>query len=89
MIRNHGDEFAVRRLALDVADRIAEKLLQRVEVAAIPRDLDGVADGPLHAGGGGAELLGHGGVQHLCDGIDDLHVAHGQNDGLPKILEKA
>ena len=44
MIRDHGDELRIGRLALDVADRIAKKLLQRVEIAAVPRHLDGVAD---------------------------------------------
>lgn len=48
-VGNHGDELAVRGLALDVTDRVAEKALQRFQIAAIPRHLDGVADGALDA----------------------------------------
>ena len=45
-----------------------------------------MADGPLHPGGGGAEPLGHLGVEDLGHRVDDLHVVHGDEDGLPKIL---
>ena len=44
MVRDHRDELAVRRLALDVRHRIAEELLQHLDVAAVPGDLDRVAD---------------------------------------------
>ena len=48
-VGDHGDELRIRRLALDVRDRVAEKLLQRLDIAAIPRDLDRVPDGALDA----------------------------------------
>ena len=48
-VGDHGDELRIRRLALDVRDRVAEKLLQRLDVAAVPRDLDRVPDGALDA----------------------------------------
>ena len=48
-VGDHGDELRVRRLALDVRDRVAEKLLQRLNIAAVPRDLDRVPDGALNA----------------------------------------
>ena len=86
MVGDHGDELRIGRFSLAGIDRIAELLLQRVEVAAIPRDLNGVADGALHAGGGGAELLGHGGVQHLGHRVDDLHVVDRENDRLAEVL---
>ena len=44
MVRDHGDELAVRRLALDIAHRVAEEFLQHLDVAAVPGHLDGVAD---------------------------------------------
>ena len=44
-VGDEGDELAVRRLALRVRHRVAEEALQRLQVAAVPRDLDGVADG--------------------------------------------
>ena len=48
-VGDHGDELRIRRLALDVRNRVAEKLLQRLQIAAIPRDLDRVAYGALNA----------------------------------------
>ena len=41
-IGEHGDELGIRRLALDVRYGVAEKFLQHLDVAAVPRDLDGV-----------------------------------------------
>ena len=56
------------------------------QVAAVPRDLDGVADGALDARGRRGERLGHLRIEHLCDGVDDIHVVHGNQDRLPEIL---
>ena len=44
MVRDHGDELGIRRLALDVRHRVAEELLQHLDVAAVPGDLDRMAD---------------------------------------------
>ena len=44
MIGDHGDELRIGGFSLDVADGISEEFLQRVEVAAVPRHLDGVAN---------------------------------------------
>ena len=41
-IREHGDELGIRRLALDVRHRVAEKFLQNFDITSVPRDLDGV-----------------------------------------------
>ena len=41
----------IRRFSLDIAHRIAEILLQHLDIAANPCSLDGVADGALDAGG--------------------------------------
>ena len=43
-VRNHGDKFAISGLALDVADRIAEELLQHLDIASVPSHFYGVAD---------------------------------------------
>ena len=43
-VRDHGDELGIRGLALDVRHRVAEELLQHLDVAAVPSHLDGVAD---------------------------------------------
>ena len=69
IVRYHGDEFTIGGLALDIADRVAEELLQRLDVAPVPGHLNGVADGPLYPGRGGVELLGHlPGVHRLSAG---------------------
>ena len=41
-IGKHGDELGVRRLALYVRYRVAEKFLQNFDITSVPRDLDGV-----------------------------------------------
>ena len=43
-VGNHGDEFAIGGLAFDVADRVAEKLLQHLDVAPVPGYFNGMAD---------------------------------------------
>lgn len=85
-VGDEGDELAVRRLALRVRHRVAEEALQRLQVAAVPRDLDGVADGALDARGRRGERLGHLRIEHLGDGVDNIHVIDGNQDRLPEIL---
>ena len=69
LVRNQGDELRIGGLSLGVADGIAKESLQSVQIAPIPGYLDGVANGPLHSAGRGAEVLGYLGVEHLGDGI--------------------
>ena len=57
VVGDHGDEFGIRGLAAVVLYRVAEVGVERIHVAAIPRDLDGVADGALNAARGGLILL--------------------------------
>ena len=44
IVRDHRDALRIRRFALHVADRVAEDALERFDIAAVPGDLDGVAD---------------------------------------------
>ena len=69
LVRNKGDKFGIRGFSLGIADGIAEKSLQSIQIPSVPGDFDGVTDGPLHAAGGGLECLGHLRVQYLGDGI--------------------
>ena len=80
-VSDKGDKLRIGGLSLGIADGIAEKSLQRVQVASVPGYFDGVADGTLHSGWGGLECLGHLGVQHLGDGI---RVPDGPRRGFPK-----
>ena len=43
----HGDELGIRGLALYIRHGVAEKLLQHLDVAPVPCDLDRMADGSL------------------------------------------
>ena len=44
VICDHCNELAISRLALDVADRVTEKLLQHFDIAPVPCHFDGMAD---------------------------------------------
>ena len=68
-VSDQGDKIRIRRLSLGIADGVAEKSLQRIQVASVPGHFDGVADGSLHSGRGGLESLCHLGVEYLGDGI--------------------
>ena len=68
-VRDEGDELRIGGLALGIGHGVAEEPLERIQIAPVPGDFDGVADGPLHPAGGGAEVLGHLGVEHLGDGV--------------------
>ena len=85
-VSDHCDEFRIGGFSLGITHREPKVLLQGVQVAAIPGHFNGVADGSFHPAGGGAELPGHLGVEDLGDSVDDLHVLHGHDDGLPQVL---
>ena len=68
-ICNKGDEFRFGGFSLGVADGIAEKSLECVQVASVPSNLDSMADGSFDSGWCGLECFCHLGVEHFCDGI--------------------
>ena len=68
-VRNQGDELRIGGLTFGVGYGVAKEFLQGVQIAPIPGNLDGVADGPLYPAGRGAEVLGHLWIQHLRDGV--------------------
>ena len=72
LIRNKRNKFRIRGFSLGIADGIAEKSLQRVQIASVPGYFDGVADGSFHPGRGGLEGFRHLGVQYFGDGIGVL-----------------
>lgn len=55
LVREQRNEFRVGGLSLAVIHRVAEKGIDGVQVASVPCDLNGVADGTLHTGRGGVE----------------------------------
>ena len=86
LVCNKRNKFRIRGLSLGIADGIAEKSLQSVQVASVPGYLDGMADGTLHAAGCGLECFCHLRVKHLGDGIDHIHVVDGNDDSFPQVL---
>ena len=84
LVRNQGDELRIGGLALGVGYCIAKEFLQGVQVAPIPGDFNGVADGPFHSAGRGAEVLSHLGVEHLGDGVRVPDGPRRGFQGLPK-----
>ena len=72
LVRNQGDELRIRGLSLGVGHGVAKELLQGVQIAPIPHNFDGVADGTLYPTGRGAEGFRNLGIQHLGDGIGVL-----------------
>ena len=85
IVRDHRNEFGVGRLAARILHGVAEERVQHLQIAAVPRDLDGVTNRTLDTRGGGRVHLGNGGIQHLGDGIDDLNVVDGHNDRRPQV----
>lgn len=85
-VGDHGDEFAVCRLAFDVRHGVAEEFLQNLDIAAIPRDLDGMAYCTLDARRRCAEFFSDLGIQHLGDGIDYIHVVYRKYYRLAQVL---
>ena len=68
-VSDKGDEFRIRRLTLGIADGIAEKSLQSIQIASVPGYLNGVTNSTLHSGWCGLEGLCHLGVENLGDGV--------------------
>ena len=77
IVGNHRNKLRVGGLAAVVLDGVAEIRVQSVDVAPIPRNLNGVANGTLHTGGGRGIFLRNGGVEYLGYGIDDIVIGDG------------
>ena len=59
IVSDKGDEFGIRGFSLGIADGIAEKSLQGIQVASVPGDFDSVSYGPLHSRWRGLEGFRH------------------------------
>ena len=68
-VSNQGNKLRIRGLTLGIADGIAEKSLQSIQITSVPGHFDGMADGTLHSGRRGLECFGHLRIQYLGDGI--------------------
>ena len=81
-VSDQRNKLRVRGFSLGIADGIAEKSLQSIQIAPIPGHFDGMADGPLHAARCGLECFRHLGVQYLGDGV---HGLVSPLEGLPEV----
>ena len=60
--------------------------VQGIHISPVPRHLDGMADGALHAAGGGSVALGDLRVETLGHSVDVIRLVHGEQDGIPQEL---
>ena len=72
LVSDKRNKLRIRGFSLGIADGIAEKSLQGIQIPSVPGYFDGMADGPFHSAGGGLEGFRHLGVQYLGDGIGVL-----------------
>ena len=68
-VSDQGNKFGIRGISLGVADGIAEKSLECIQITSVPRNLNSMADSSLHTAGCGLECFRYLGVEHLGDGI--------------------
>ena len=85
-VSDQGDELTIRGFSLGIADGIAEKSLQSIQITAVPCHFDGVSDCSFNTGRRGLECFGHLRIQYLGDGIDHVHIVDGNDDGFPQVL---
>ena len=86
LIGYHRNELAIGGFSPQVVDGIAEVAIEGIHISPVPRNLDSVADGPLHAAGGSAVLFSDLWVQALGHGVDVLRLVHGEQNGIPQEL---
>ena len=72
LVSDHRDKFAVGGLAPQVVDGIAEVAVEGIHIAPVPRHLNGMADGALHAAGSGA-VFRIGNLPNCCEVFSVLH----------------
>ena len=72
LVSDKGDEFGIRGFSLGIADGIAEKSLECVQIASVPGHFNSMSDSTLHTGRRSLECFRHLGVQYLGDGIGVL-----------------
>ena len=86
IIGDHGDEFGICGLASVVLNCVAEVGIEGIDVAAIPRDLDGVADSSLDAARGGLILLCDARVENFRNAVDYVAVVDREENCGAEIL---
>ena len=78
-VSDKGNKFRIRGFSLGIADGIAEKSLQSIQIPSVPGYFDCMPDGSFHTAWGGLECFCHLGVEYLGDGVG---VPYGPPGGL-------
>ena len=86
IISDHCDELRIRRLSSTLLDGVAEVGVERIDVASVPCNFDGVSDRTLHAARSGGILFGNRRVEDLCHRVDDVRILDREHDGGAEIL---
>ena len=69
LVRNEGNELRIGGLALGIGNRVAEEPLQGIQVATVPGDFNGMADGPLYPAGGCPKGFRYLGIEDFRNGV--------------------
>ena len=86
IIRDHRNELAICGLSSVILNSIPKVTIERIHVAPIPRDLDGVAYRTLDTACGGLVLLCYRRVKYLCNAIYNVTILNREQDGSAEIL---
>ena len=79
IISYHRNEFTICGLSAIILNSVAEIRIERIHVASVPRDLNGVTDGSFDSRRCGLVFLRYGGVENLCNRVDNLAVIYRHN----------
>ena len=88
LIRDQRNKLRICRLALARVDGIAEKCVQRVEVAAIPGDLNGMPDRTLDPRGCRRKFRRDSGVKLPRDALKQRGIVIGAEDCVERLQDK-
>ena len=69
LVCDEGDELTISGFALGITDRVAEKSLQRIQIATMPCHLNSMTNRSFNTAGCGLECFRHLGVQYFGDGV--------------------
>ena len=86
LVCDEGDKFAVGRLFVGGVNLYAEHVVDVLDFASVPSNLDCVAYGAFHFRRGRLIPCGDAGVELFCDRVDDFGRFNGHFDGFAQEL---
>ena len=76
IISNHRDKLAIRGFSSIILDSVSKVRIERIHVASVPRDLDGVAYRALNAARSSLIFLCNRRVEYFGDTVDYVTVLY-------------